>query len=67
MKFKGQYAKFMNRDDKDKDDNPFDSGYQVISSKMNDAGAASANFYGNGALMTPSNPLGSGRNDEVPF
>jgi replicative DNA helicase len=69
LKFKGQYAKFMNKDDKDKDDNPFNSGYQVISSKMNES--SGANFYGEGALSIPasSNPLQGlgGRNDEVPF
>ena len=67
LKFKGEYAKFMNRDDKDKDDNPFGSGYQVISSKMNES--AGGSFYGEGTISTPSNanPLGSGRNDEVPF
>jgi replicative DNA helicase len=66
LKFKNTYAKFMNKDDRDKDDNPFNSGgYQVISSKMNEGGS---NFYGEGALTTPSNPLqGTGRNDEVPF
>ena len=68
LKFKGQYAKFMNKDDRDKDDNPFNAGYQVISSKMNEP--AGTNFYGDGVLSTPpaSNPLlGGGRNDEVPF
>src|ERR1035437_1025836 len=67
LKFKNTYAKFMNKDDRDKDDNPFDSGYQVISSKMNENGG---NFYGDGALSTPqsSNPLnGIGRKDDVPF
>jgi replicative DNA helicase len=67
LKFKGTYAKFMNKDDRDKDDNPFDTGYQVISSKMNESNGA--NFYGDGVISTPpsSNPLGPGRNDEVPF
>jgi replicative DNA helicase len=69
LKFKGQYAKFMNKDDKDKDDNPFNTGYQVISSKMNES--SGANFYGEGAISNPtsSNPLQSlgGRRDEVPF
>jgi len=67
LKFKNTYAKFMNKDDRDKDDNPFDSGYQVISSKMNENGG---NFYGNGTLSTPqsSNPLlTNGRSDDVPF
>ena len=67
LKFKNTYAKFMNKDDRDKDDNPFNSGYQVISSKMNEGGA---DFYNNPASLTPqtSNPLqGSGRNDDVPF
>ena len=68
LKFKGQYAKFMNKDDRDIDDNPFNSGYQVISSKMNDASAN--DFYTDTAILNPpgSNPFaGSGRNDEVPF
>jgi replicative DNA helicase len=67
LKFKNTYAKFMNKDDRDKDDNPFNSGYQVISSKMNEGGT---DFYGGGALLTPQNQnnlLGNGRNDEVPF
>ncbi|MDP4239825.1 MAG: DnaB-like helicase C-terminal domain-containing protein, partial [Bacteroidota bacterium] len=65
LKFKNTFAKFMNKDDRDKDDNPFNSGYQVISSKMNEGGA---NFYGDNAILTPQNPLsGTGRNDEVPF
>ena len=61
LKFKATYAKFLNKDDFDKDDNQFAGGYQTISSKMNDAGN---NFYGDGEKL---NPFGGGKNDEVPF
>ncbi|MEI6580137.1 MAG: DnaB-like helicase C-terminal domain-containing protein [Eubacteriales bacterium] len=67
LKFKNVFAKFLNLDDTDKDDNPFSSGYQTISSKMNDGGS---NFYGDTALITPAstNPFQSyGKKDEVPF
>lgn len=67
LKFKGQYAKFMNKDDRDMDDNPFNSGYQVISSKMNDASAN--DFYTDTAMLNPpnSNPFAGAGKDEVPF
>ncbi|MEI8085030.1 MAG: replicative DNA helicase [Paludibacter sp.] len=68
LKFKNVFAKFMNKDDADSSDNPFSSGYQVISSKMNDGGGS--NFYPDAPAMAPttSNPFqGSGRNDETPF
>jgi len=68
LKFKGAYAKFMNKDDADSSDNPFSSDYKVISSKMNEG--AGANFYGDEPALAPtsSNPFqGSGRNDETPF
>ena len=66
LKFKGQYAKFMNKDDVADDDNPFADGYQTISSKMNDS--AGANFYGEGQISTPPpNQFPGGRNDETPF
>lgn len=65
LKFKGTYAKFLNIDDFDKDDNPYaSSSYQVISSKMNDS---EASFYGAGDLKTPPNPFSGGSKDEVPF
>jgi replicative DNA helicase len=68
LKFKGAYAKFMNKDDKDIDDNPFgNSGFQTISSKMNDG---NSNFYPDAPAMTPQLPssfLGSGQKDEMPF
>lgn len=67
LRFKGQYARFMNKDDFDAEADPFASGgYQTIPSKMN-AASAESNFYGDGAMTTPNNPLGGGRNDEVPF
>jgi replicative DNA helicase len=67
LRFKGQYARFMNKDDFDAEADPFaNGGYQTIPSKMNSA-SAEANFYGDGAMITPNNPLGGGRNDEVPF
>ncbi len=66
LKFKNTYAKFLNKDDFDKDDNPFSSGgYKVISSKMNEG---DSNFYGAGDLKTPPNPFGGGGNNaDVPF
>jgi replicative DNA helicase len=65
LKFKGSYAKFMNLDDKDPDEAFSNSGYQVISSKMNEAAET---FYNDTALLTPSASFQpSGRNDEVPF
>lgn len=65
LKFKGSYAKFMNLDDKDPDEGFSNSGYQVISSKMNESAET---FYNDTALLTPSASFQpSGRNDEVPF
>jgi replicative DNA helicase len=68
LKFKGAYAKFMNKDDKDIDDNPFGGGgFQTISSKMNDE---NSNFYSDAPAMNPQIPntfLGSGQKDEMPF
>ncbi|HLP03963.1 MAG TPA: DnaB-like helicase C-terminal domain-containing protein, partial [Paludibacter sp.] len=69
LKFKGVYAKFMNKDDRSKDDNPFDS-YVQISSKMNDA--SGADFYNTtNSLATPPapNPFGGGNSgmNDTPF
>lgn len=66
LKFKNTYAKFLNKDDVMEDDNPFDSsGYQVISSKMNDT---EAGFYGEGQkTIPPKSSFPGGRNDETPF
>jgi replicative DNA helicase len=66
LKFKNVYAKFMNKDDIDSNDNPFSGGYQTISSKMNDGGAG---FYNESNTVTQnSNPFQStGSKDEVPF
>jgi len=68
LKFKGAYAKFMNKDDQDPDDNPFggSGGYQTISSKMNDG---SANQYPDAIPPIPAaNPFqSSGFKDEMPF
>ena len=66
LKFKGTYAKFLNKDDFDKDDNPFaNSGYKVISSKMNEE---EANFYSTGDLKNTSSQFaGNGNNSDVPF
>jgi len=66
LKFKNTYAKFLNKDDATDDDNPYASGYQTISSKMNDT--TGANYYGDGQMTTPpANPFPGGRNDETPF
>ncbi len=66
LKFKNTYAKFLNKDDVTDDDNPYASGYQTISSKMNDT--TGANYYGDGQMTThPANPFPLGRNDETPF
>lgn len=65
LKFKNIYAKFLNKDDFDKDDNPFNVTYQTISSKMNDSGS---DFYGAGSLITPDSPFQeSVPNDKTPF
>lgn len=68
LRFKNTYAKFLNKDDEDADDNPFNSGYQTISSKINDG---EKSFY---EESTPINagsgsPFGSsgGGFDSVPF
>jgi replicative DNA helicase len=64
LKFKGTYAKFMNKDDVTDEDNQF-GGYQTISSKINDGGES---FYGNGQISSaPSNQFPGGRSDETPF
>lgn len=64
LKFKGQYAKFMNKDDIMEDENQF-GGYQTISSKINDGGAG---FYGEGQMSTPPNgAFPGGGNNETPF
>jgi len=66
LKFKNVYAKFLNKDDFDKDDNPHSKSWETIPSKMNENSGAS--FYGDGALTTPQNPIQPvGRNDDVPF
>jgi len=66
LKFKNTYAKFLNKDDATDDDNPYASGYQTISSKMNDT--TGANYYDDGQMTTPpANPFPGGRNDETPF
>ncbi len=39
LKFKAEYAKFLNKDDFDADDNPFAEGYQTIPSKINGGSA----------------------------
>ena len=68
LKFKGAYAKFMNKDDQDMDDNPFaNNGFQSIPSKMNDE---SSSFYTDAPAMTPNSPspFQPGRQrDEMPF
>lgn len=66
LKFKGEYAKFMNKDDIDPD-NDFGGGYQVISSKLNDG--AGNGFYNNHALPPPptNSFSGMGNDDQPPF
>lgn len=58
LKFKGSYAKFMNKDDLDGENFDFSGGYQTISSKMNDSSPM------NGHQMSP---FGSTSNNETPF
>ncbi len=69
LKFKGVYAKFMNKDDISDDENQFGDNYQTISSKMNDM--SGAGFYSEGQILTPpppsAAPFAGGRNDETPF
>ena len=65
LRFKGEYAKFTNKDDID--DNPFAGKYQVISSKMNDS---KENFYAESAPMQSAetfNGNAAPNNDGVPF
>jgi replicative DNA helicase len=68
LKFKKTFAKFLNKDDYDAD-TELNTGYQVITSKMNDGG----DFYGDGTLVPTSHkpaeyPLQStGSANEVPF
>lgn len=69
LKFKGEYAKFMNKDDIDPD-NDFGSSYQTISSKLNDGG--SNGFYDNSAPLPPPPPSNNGFSsiglgDQPPF
>ncbi len=63
LKFKGEYAKFMNKDDMSGDE-AF-QGYQTISSKLNDF--PTDTFYGEGQKTTPPNFLAGGSHDETPF
>ncbi|MBP6611505.1 MAG: replicative DNA helicase [Paludibacter sp.] len=63
LKFKGEYAKFMNKDDMSGDESF--QGYQTISSKLNDFSADT--FYGDGQKSTPPNFLSGGSHDETPF
>ncbi len=63
LKFKGEYAKFMNKDDMSGDESF--QGYQTISSKLNDFSADT--FYGEGQKSTPPNFLSGGSHDETPF
>jgi len=61
LKFKGAYAKFMNKDDMSNDE--MDGGYQTIPSKMNDS-----SFYGEGQKSNPAAFLsGNSNQDEPPF
>jgi replicative DNA helicase len=67
LKFKNVYAKFMNKDDRDRDQNEQSfTDFKIIASKMNDV---TGDFYTENAILSASsNPLkGTGRNDEVPF
>ncbi len=64
LKFKGTYAKFMNKDDITGDD--LDGGYQTIPSKMNDF--KGEGFYGEGQKSNPAAFLsGNSNQDEPPF
>ena len=64
LKFKGEFAKFMNKDDMSGDD-AFE-GYQTIPSKMNNF--AGDDFYAGGQKSTPPPPFLHGNNlDEPPF
>lgn len=63
LKFKGEYAKFMNKDDMSNDD--FAGSYQTISSKMNEV-SGGENFYNEGQKSTPESFSGTA-NDNPPF
>jgi replicative DNA helicase len=63
LKFKGTYAKFMNKDDITGDD--LDGGYQTIPSKMNDF--KGEGFYGEGQKSNPGGFLNGASHDETPF
>lgn len=65
LKFKGVYARFMNKDDMDEDENNQFGSYQTISSKMNDMNGSGV--YGEGQVLTPPATFPGGRNDETPF
>jgi replicative DNA helicase len=65
LKFKGVYARFMNKDDMDEDENNQFGSYQTISSKMNDMNGSGV--YGEGQVLTPPAAFPGGRNDETPF
>ncbi|MDR0370274.1 MAG: replicative DNA helicase [Prevotellaceae bacterium] len=58
LKFKNVYAKFLNKDDYDEDDNPAAGSYKTYVSKLS---AANSDFN-----HEPLPPL-NGRNDDVPF
>ncbi len=57
LKFKGSYAKFLNKDDLDGENFDFSSGYQTISSKMNESapgiGYEASKFASTGKDETP--------------
>jgi len=64
LKFKKEFAKFLNLDDIDSDD-IFNENYQVISSKMN---VPEGNFYENtSGSPALDNLLKNNNNSEVPF
>lgn len=66
LKFRDTYAKFVNRDDFEQDD-PFQGGYQVISSKLNDN---NPDFYSVQPAQnsTPPNPFAGNQGfNEPPF
>ena len=67
LKFKNVFAKFMNKDDIDSNNDPFSNSYQNFSSKMNDGGS---NYNADTIITTTPavNPFQSyGKKDEVPF
>jgi replicative DNA helicase len=66
LKFKNIYAKFLNKDDIDADDNPFaGGGYQTISSKINGNVDGVANALPSQHANTPFG--GVSKSDETPF